>query len=108
VNCPNCTSTNIATHTVTEWIPYGEDQQAFQATFPVYTCNDCEFGWRDYLAEEAIATAMQEYLASSADGLEERVALVTGRIRELLTETIKPTDEREPFREALLLLAAEL
>ena len=108
MNCPNCSLTNIKTETVTEWVPYGEIERAFQATFPVMTCNDCTFGWRDYRAEEAIDAAMQDYLAKVDTDEAQRIVQFTDKVRELLDESMKPDDNRESFREALLLLAAQL
>jgi hypothetical protein len=106
MNCPNCGSTNIKTETVTEWVAYGEEAHAYQASFPTMTCSDCHFGWRDYRAEEAIDAALQEYL--SGQGTEkDDVAAFAEKIREVLAE-YQYENNKEQFREALLLLAAEL
>ena len=105
MNCPQCNSTNIKTQTVTEWFPYGETDRAFQATFPAMTCSDCNFGWRDYRAEEAIDDAMMEYRAEAEE--EKDVTEFTEKVRELLT-SYQYEDAKEKFREALILLAAEL
>ena len=105
MNCPNCGLSNVTTATVTEWFAYGEEEHAFQATFPVMTCADCKFGWRDYRAEEAIGKAMEEYQAPKQT--QNPVAGFSDKVRELLTEHMEPGNE-ELFREALLILAAEI
>jgi hypothetical protein len=65
MNCPNCNSGNVKQSLVTEWLPYGKIDKAFQATFPVMQC-ECGFGWRDSRSEEAIDKAMDVYLDPAA------------------------------------------
>jgi hypothetical protein len=67
MNCPNCDSTKATETTVTEWMPYGKVERAFQATFPVMECETCGFGWRDHRAETAIDSAMEEMLRPVAE-----------------------------------------
>jgi hypothetical protein len=72
MECPNCGSLQITEAVVTETFAYGggtidapaEQVETFQATFPVMTCTVCQFGWRDYRAEDAIDAAMKQYLES--------------------------------------------
>jgi len=107
MNCSNCGSPNIVTKNVTERFAYGEEQNAFEATFPEMTCSNCSFGWRDYRAEQAIETAMDEYIATLPK--EKTVDDFKEAVRELLAEYLGDSaGTREAYREALLLLAAEL
>lgn len=107
MNCSNCGSTNVVTTTVTEWVPYGDIQQAFQATFPVMACSDCNTGWRDHRAENAIEDAREEYIASQLP--QKTVEDFSQAVRDLLAEYIADNElQHEAYREALLLLAAEL
>lgn len=106
MNCPECGLTNIVTQTVTESFPHGETEHAFEATFPTMTCSDCQFGWRDFRAEQAIDEAMAEYQADGQTA-EDRIAEFLSLVRDFLAEHLKD-DNKEAFREALLLLAAEL
>lgn len=64
--CPDCNSEKIKESFVTEWMPYGRIEKAFQATFPVMEC-ECGFGWRDYRAEDAIDKAMEKFLQPVAE-----------------------------------------
>ena len=62
MTCPNCGSHLIKESVVTEWFPYGNIDRAFEASFPVMECSACNFGWRDFRAEEAIDSAMSAWL----------------------------------------------
>lgn len=105
MTCPNCGATNVE-QTVTKWFPYGEIEQAFQATFPAMTCSVCSFDWRDHRAEEAIDEAREKYIALTEQTTEERVAEFSEQVRGMLAEQLP--EDKEALKEALLLLAAEL
>jgi hypothetical protein len=109
MNCHNCNCENIITTLKTEWIPYGDVAHAFQATFPVMTCTDCSFSWTDYRKENAVELAAQEYLESREGSIkEDSIEDFSQKVRELLAEHIDDAGNREAYREALILLAAEL
>jgi len=110
MNCPNCSSTNVQSRTVTEWIPYGDEPQAFQATFPVMLCKEenCNFGWRDWQAEDAIEKAQYDYIESLPSKDDENLENFKAAIREALEEHLRKGASPAPYAEALIILASEL
>jgi hypothetical protein len=73
--CPNCGGSKLSDKVVTQWIGYGSVEHAFQATYPLATCDGCEFSWHDERSGEAIAKAVNEGLA--AEEIEARKGLTS-------------------------------
>jgi len=107
MNCPNCGSIKTKTENVTEWFPYGQTEQAFEATFPVHTCTECTFSWRDHASELPIDTARAEYEAQLAAAPTKGIEDLKEEVHNFLDEYMRPGEE-EDYRQALLLLAAEI
>jgi C4-type Zn-finger protein len=68
MECPNCGSREVEAAPFTEFFPYGGLPNAFAATFPLMSCRDCHFSWRDHRSEEAIESAMALYRARGGTG----------------------------------------
>lgn len=61
--CGNCGSSNPKKTIKNFTYPYGlgDDKIELMSLIPVYTCNNCDFIWYDFEAEEIIDKDIEKY-----------------------------------------------
>ena len=60
--CPNCESADVATSLERQTFSYGKESVQLNANVPVHRCQNCDFLFTDFEAEEARDRAIREYL----------------------------------------------